>query len=504
MPLSIKEFYNYGAKEPHLLTKKRVLDSLIKFVHHGYLIEEAEEAARTEFKEFLGYTEAQSLFAKVVADYRTSQHYKDREELLISDIVKVKSRKDEYYLNHKLKKYKYKYDVTGNGKTLFGSEAFRDIIRPKIIVCETKYAPTKNSDFFEDKKHTYLNLYCPPFWRFKNFYYGEPVPVVTEMPLEIQRFITHLLPDEVNRNFVLDWAANSLRNKNQLFLVLIGKTGIGKGILAGLLGAVHGSEELNDTQNFFETSFKRFMETKFNAFMETITLFFLDEIKIQTELEENALKTLVNKNLSVEGKGKDQVNKEFHASVIMASNFQSAAKLDSDDRRYAFPDLGETKIVELLNREYNGMDPDTYCNTVLYTKENIEGFAQYLWHRKISSNLYVPPKTKQAKKVKIAATRDEVRFLIEEFCVEHAGQTILETDVKTAVYEYNRKRISIEQLRQIQAEFPGVFKIGQAKPTKAIYNSTEMLQSKKRPVTLSILPESEQTKHPFGVLDEKE
>lgn len=484
-----------------MLKKDAILRSLIKYVHTGYLIEEVEEMARKDFENDLSYKEAQDLFAKVVSDYKLSEHYINREELLISDIVKVKGRKDEYYLNHKLKKHKYNYDVPGNGKIMFGTDAYRDIIRPKIVICDVKYDPSKNSDFFKDEKHTYLNLYSPPAWRFNSFYYNEPIPAASSMPTEIEKFIHHLLPDEFNRNFVLDWAANSLRNKNQLFLVLIGRTGVGKGMLANLLGGVHGSAELGDVRNYFEIPFKNYMNTKFNAYLETITLFFLDEIKIKTEEEENALKSLVNKTFTKEGKGKDQENKELHASLIMASNFQSAAKLDADDRRYAFPDLGEVKITEFLKAEpYNGMDPDRYWKEVLFTKDNVKAFAHYLWHRKITNQLYSPPPTKQAKKVKIAATRDEVRFLIEEFCVQNAGETVLESEVKDAIFMYNKKRVSSEQLRNIQREFPGVFKLGQAKPTKR--TSAEGPSDKGRPLTVSILPSDEQTKHPFSVLDE--
>ena len=484
-----------------MLKKKQIQDSLIKYVHHGNTIEEAEEETKRDFAEHLGYKEAQDLFAKVVADYKDSEHYRNREELLVSDIVKVKSRQNEFYLNHKLKKHKYKYDVPGNGKNLFGSDAYRDIIRPRIVICDIKYDPAKNTDFFRDDKHTYLNLYSPPFWRFNNFYYNEPIPAAAEMPPVVHEFIHHLLPDEFNRNFVLDWAANSLRNKNQLFLVLIGRTGIGKGMLADLIGAVHGSADLDDVRNYFYIPFKSYMQTKFNAYLETLTLFFLDEIKIQTELEENALKSLVNKTFTMEGKGKDQENKELHASLIMASNFQSAAKLDADDRRYAFPDLGETKIGDMLARNHGNMTIDDYWDKVLFTRDNIRGFAHFLWHRKITSQLYSPPPTNQAKKVKIAATRDEVRFLIEEFFVQNAGETVLEAEAKEAVFMYNKKRISSEQLRNIQREFPGVFKLGQAKPTRRVNGDTPITE-KGRPLTITILPLGEQTKHPFGVLDE--
>jgi hypothetical protein len=478
-----------------MLNKDKIVKTLLVLMEKELVGQELEDAAKGELAEFLGYTEAQQLFAKVLKDFFQSEQYKNREEILVSDIVKVKSRRDEYFLNNRLRKHKYRYELKGNASALF--KAHKDIISSRLRICEIKYNPRQKSDFFSDDKHSYLNLYTPPFWMFKHFYYDETIPR-EEMPPAVSLFIRHLLPDEQNRNFVLDWSANSLKQKNQLFLVLIGRTGIGKGMLANLLGAVHGSAELNDAANYFEIQFKNYMGTKFNAYLENITLFFLDEIKIQDEDQENALKGLVNNTFAMEGKGRDQESKQLHCSLIMASNFQSAAKLDPDDRRYAFPDLGEEKITAFLAKHYNGMDPNSYWKNILFTRENVQGFAHYLWHRQITSNLYTPPQTKQSNKVRIASTKDEVRFLIEEYCVKNAGEVVLESDAKEAIFGYNKYKMSSEKFRLIERTFPGVFKVGQAKPT-----IPENYAATGRPLTLTILPLSEQRKHPFGVLDEE-
>jgi len=190
---------------------------------------------------------------------------------------------------------------------------------------------------FEGQKVLKVNTYIPPKWRTK------VVPQNVECPPAIWEVLTHLLPDEVDRNFVLNWLYNALVSRNQTFLILNGAKGIGKGVLSSLVRMLVGKEHYEEAPGSILT-------TQFNGPIANKRVISFDEERVDKK-GHTKLKRLANQFQSVEKKGLDAETLEVYNSYIVQNNDSSDMHIESDDRRFSVPQLTNRLLTDTMDIE---------------------------------------------------------------------------------------------------------------------------------------------------------
>jgi tRNA U38,U39,U40 pseudouridine synthase TruA len=357
---------------------------------------------------------------KVVVD-QTCDNYPDYE--LIQAVVRSKLAVDRdsdsskvHAIDH-LKKTIVELDKHRVSKLFDSKYEFRD----RIYTCKFEYMPLNYKMLVKDEGLWKFNTYNAPFWQTDTFYsQGEvPIPKVAKLPKLYQVFLEHLVDgDKGSFNYVLDWMANALQDRNYCILTTIGNQGVGKGVLGAILNRLVGEH------NFTATD-KKLIRKDFNGQIYGKRIVYIDEVKISNADEENKLKSLINDTIEIEMKGKDAILTKNYASIYMSSNQLNSLRLTADDRRFSIVNLTSKKLYETLT-------PDEI--NALLEPDNIQQLAQYLFYRKVDD--------KQMLKVFKSSRTEEVRsnqlnswqeWFLEEFCFEYAGQTVLVKDATDAV-----------------------------------------------------------------------
>ena len=190
---------------------------------------------------------------------------------------------------------------------------------------------------FETYEVLRVNLYDPPPWRLKDNSHAK-------CPALVARMIKHLFPDKESRTFVLDWMYHLLVSRNETYLVLNGRKGVGKGIFAKLVRALVG------INNYTEAP-ESLLDSQFNSALDNKRAIVLDEIKVD-KAKHTKLKRYINKYQNIEKKGRDAESiKETFNSFIITNNDETDMYLEFDDRRFSVPDLTSLNLTESLTKE---------------------------------------------------------------------------------------------------------------------------------------------------------
>ena len=190
---------------------------------------------------------------------------------------------------------------------------------------------------FEGQQVLKVNTYIPPKWRTQN------IPQNVECPPAIWEVLTHLIPDESDRKFVLNWFYNALVSRNQTFLILNGAKGIGKGILCSLARMMVGKEHYEEAPGSILT-------TQFNGPIGNKRVISFDEEKVDKK-GHTKLKRLANQFQSIEKKGVDAETQEVYNSYIVSNNDSSDMHIESDDRRFSVPQLTNRLLTDTMDIE---------------------------------------------------------------------------------------------------------------------------------------------------------
>lgn len=249
-----------------------------------------------------------------------------------------------------------------------------------IIPAVFEYNPRKTEIVYtNDEGEKVLNIYNPPSWLRPHFFFGEPVPK-TKMPDIYTDMFHHIFDgDKESIEYALDWAANSLRNKNECYLLTVGKQGTGKGTFASILAYVHGWDEGNAYIGGDE-GFK----SSFNGHYADKTFILVDEVNAKDDEAMNKIKLANSQKVETRIKNKTPYSSANFKNYQFASNSLDCVQLTSDDRRFSIPAF-----------------TDVPMNTRPWYKEWVESgkfldpkliaqFGCYLWHRKITHNMHVP------------------------------------------------------------------------------------------------------------------
>jgi hypothetical protein len=288
-------------------------------------------------------------------------------------------------------------------------EAFKAYMSQNACSAIIEYEPqSKEKRLYRRGKYNYFNVYEKPLWLTKIH------PTETSsLPNVYEAFFRHLTDnDTASYEYLLDWLANSLQNRNRTILVAIGEQGIGKGVLGDIMKELHGEK------NYSKTNDGVFKE-RFNGPLLYKTLVHVDEIKIgNNDVAYNRLKDVVNDTLQIEEKCKNQVTINNHASFYICSNNLDAIPIEDGQRRFSLIWLTEQKLYdsEILNG-YHSVD-DFYAE--LMKQENIQNLGMYLLHRKLDKNKLIRPfVSKKLEQLKSANLKEWEEWFIFDYCVKN-------------------------------------------------------------------------------------
>lgn len=243
-------------------------------------------------------------------------------------------------------------------------DAYKDWSSKRLIVGKYDYEPWGKLLQRDDAKVYVLNTYVEPKWVKKPSYDIS----WEQLNPEMRCFYEQMIPDPIQRHWVLNWMACSLQiskkqhGKKRLttYLTLIGASGIGKGIICMHLQYLHG------INNWYTAKIKKIGD-KFSASSYTKkTMIIFDEANLGSVDEYNEVKKLESSYQDVEYKGQTASIVRVYWNIVWSCNNRDRMKyLDPDDRRFSICDLTNESLP-------NKIVYDTVTNTeVKFTRKVI-------------------------------------------------------------------------------------------------------------------------------------
>ena len=278
--------------------------------------------------------------------------------------------------------------------------------------CRFVYDPLKCYKIGKIDGEWKYNLYEPPFWQEENFYSEGRVkiPKLDSLPEIYDKFFNHLVRDDSKSfNYVLDWLANGIRDRNYCILTTIGNQGVGKGVLGNIMMNIFGEKNYTKTDN-------RVVNKDFNAQLLNKRFVYVDEAHITKLEQESKIKDMVNDNIEVERKGYDAQLVKNYSSIYFSSNNMDAIRLTEDDRRFSIVELNDKKLIEVLTVSEIG---------ALLELDNIKQLVHYLYYRPVDKNrmmkVFKSSRTELLKRGKLKGWEE---WFVDEYYPKHKGKTV--------------------------------------------------------------------------------
>lgn len=328
-------------------------------------------------------------------------------------------------------------------------ENLLQILHPRLDVSDRihtaifRYEPHKMSQLYQGENGIWCyNKYVPPFWQADLFYDGVPIIPETELPELYRRYFMHLVDgDEASFNYILDWIAMALQSRNQCILTTIGSPGIGKGTLSYIFRELFGDKNSSLTTNGL-------IEGRFNAQLSNKRIVYVNEASVSKKREEEKLKTLVDKFLEIEKKGVDATTDENHSSFYFSSNSMDSIRISADDRRFS--------VINLTDKKLDTVMPIPEIKSLQH-KVNIDKFARYMYFRKFDeARMHHPFISARTEEVRAAGLSNWSHWVLDEYAIDHAGQTVKVDKVSEAVEDKygSRFRPSQKAFMELAKQYP--------------------------------------------------
>lgn len=230
-----------------------------------------------------------------------------------------------------------------------------------------KYNPYTLEKFIEkkDKGYSYLqlNTCVQPDWRYRSDKIGIS-PIFKE-------FYEGLFSNRESLEYASAWIYEAIYGRNATYLVLNGRKGIGKNILATACSKMVG------IRNYTEAP-RSALSKEFNTYLKDKRLVLMDEISFRDNKEKDKLKSYLNTFQAVEGKGKDAKMIELYCSILLSSNTDKDCNIEPDDRRFSVMDLTETPLLKRF-----GEDKVTELTEYIESEDFPLAFNSYLEETKL-------------------------------------------------------------------------------------------------------------------------
>lgn len=336
-------------------------------------------------------------------------NYKLVQKVLRSKLIINQTDINKIYL---LDPMSYDYD-------LISHNVLKDIIDKKVdisdkkYICNFEYMPYNRGPLKKTEDGYYIfNTYTPPKWC-RDWFYSEEdinIPRQDKLPKIYEKFLKHLVAmDEPSFEYVLDWLATMVRDRNYCILTTIGSQGVGKGVLGNIIAKLVGDH------NYFSGSDNMF-KGRFNSQIAEKRAVYCDEISIKKKEEEDRLKLIVNNEIEVEKKGVDATNMLNHANFYVSSNNLNSIKLTRDDRRFSIINLTSKKLIKVFNEKQI---------SELLLEDNIQKLGRYLFYRKVDKNKMMRNfSSKRTEEVRQSSLQDWEDYFLQELAIDFSGKTI--------------------------------------------------------------------------------
>jgi hypothetical protein len=290
--------------------------------------------------------------------------------------------------------------------------------RPEsIYVAETDYG----------KECTHINTFKRPEWQLPRELIVQERKEYCKLPTIIDRFMSHLFPDDNCRDFVYDWLHYALAKRCETYLVLNGAKGIGKGIFTD-----HLCRSLLGKENHVIAPTGA-LESNFNAILKDKRMIVMDEFRIDDEEKINKLKRYINRDQTIEHKGLD-VGKtiETFNSFVISSNSLADMRISWDDRRFSVMDIAETKLNEAWSKD----EIAQLIEELEPTSKTMQEFGYWLLYRPAKDNEFAVFKGKHFYKLCYSSLPEWSRVVIDEI-LSAKSDTIDDGQLKMAYKDSN-------------------------------------------------------------------
>lgn len=171
--------------------------------------------------------------------------------------------------------------------------------------------------------------------------------------------------------YLIRWMARCVQQPDthgETAIVLRGKKGVGKSIVATIFGRLFG-------RHYMQISNSEHLVGKFNAHLRDVSLLFADEAFYAGDRKhESVLKMLITeKFIPIEHKGLDVEPSRSYIHLIMAANDPHVIRASGDERRYLVLEVSDNKIQDsvyfgnMIKQMDNGG-----CEALLYYLQSID------------------------------------------------------------------------------------------------------------------------------------
>jgi hypothetical protein len=399
---------------------------------------------KSHFAETLGLAECRRDVEEAVSSY---PNYKLIQNIMRGKIVEEIDGRSIYIVNPQTRTMQ---SITNEKlQQLFNSKMD---LSTRRYTCVFEYNPTVTQQFRQKSDGIWVfNTYVPPFWQEKLFYDSEPLPTLDTLPALYDKFFNHLVAGDVpSFNYILDWTAFGLKDKNFCILTTIGLSGAGKGKFGEILEALHGKSNFNKTGNNLLTK-------DFNGQVSNKRLVYINEASVKDQSQEERVKALTDVSIQIEKKGKDAYDACNYANFYFSSNFLDAIKIPANDRRFS--------IINLTNKVLQDVMSGDQIDA-LTKPENIEQLALYLMSRQVEKkNMIVPHRSARTEDVREASLSAWQEWFLDDYAVDNAGKIKKLRDISADVQDiFGAKfRPSKTAFRVLESIYPNKFKISKTK-----------------------------------------
>lgn len=391
------------------------------------------------------------------------------------------------------------YDPVDYTSRMHTHDALTKVMSPnllgsKLTLAHSEYNPRRYEKVYTNKSGTVIyNKYTPPSWLRGHFFEGSTIEAAVLPPLYHNYFMQLVDNDEASYTYLINWIAYSIRGRNKTMLAAIGIPGIGKGVLASIIAALHGREEGNGVASISGTKFG----SNFNDILVGKTFIEFSEVSLVSKEEINNWKQLANETIDVEGKGKDRASTDNHCNFLLTANSMADVRITSDDRRLSLLNLTKIPLTQKL-KEFNVANVGELLDQLYRNQDNLDQLARYLWNLEPSNELLSTPfQSKALENLRKASLRDWEKEFISSYCQQHAGQTIKLADAASALDNSLNSRLKL-QVRSFEALQTKLAPLLKKYKDKTIFTiRREVQEDGSKPTVLIISKRKEQPEENF-------
>ncbi len=289
------------------------------------------------------------------------------------------------------------------------------------------YAPDKPSVWQDEWESgdasipdlTHYNSCRHPRWR------GVDSDNTERLPEDLDAIFKHTFPDEKMYEYFLDWCAWAVQDKAEVYLVISGAPGIGKGVITRLLTALVGKH------NVREASQKQ-LQSGFNDMLLDSRLVIHDEHPARKKTEISALKKNIEKQQSIQKKFADLGEVQtIWASMLITINKGIPYSFEPNERKFSVLDTTTKPLTQSYNR-------DEINDLVLKFENDVDYLAaigHFFLNRKPTHSRIEPMLGKRFWELLVIGLNGFYSYLYEQLGRNHGR----EKNLLTMFSEYNKQ-----------------------------------------------------------------